>query len=175
MKTTLGVGITVLSALAAQGKNFDRTELNAMLDRLAASPEPKAKTGPMAKCYSMAVPERESFDYVCKKCGKRTVCGQEIVVRENRFSTVRFGKCLGPDVLDYFRASHSSRFGYVMLLALLVLWPVMIFVRQMHIDKAFHGIYTTGGGLGTKMGIYVKESDYEQARPIAERIMQRVG
>ena len=48
-------------------------------------------------------------------------------------------------------------------------------VRQMHIDKAFHGIYTTGGGLGTKMGIYVKESDYEQAQPIAERIMQRVG
>ena len=42
-------------------------------------------------------------------------------------------------------------------------------VRQMHIDKAFHGIYTTGGGLGTKMGIYVKESDYEQARPIAEQ------
>ena len=62
-----------------------------------------------------------------------------------------------------------------MLLALLVLWPVMIFVRQMHIDKAIHGIYTTGGGLGTKMGIYVKESDYEQARSIAERIMQRVG
>ena len=45
-------------------------------------------------------------------------------------------------------------------------------VRQMHIDKAFHGIYTTGGGLGTKMGIYVKESDYDQARPVAERIMQ---
>ena len=37
-------------------------------------------------------------------------------------------------------SSHSSRFGYVMLLALLVLWPVMI----------------------------VKESDYEQARPVAE-------
>ena len=72
-------------------------------------------------------------------------------------------------------SSHSSRFGYVMLLALLVLWPVMIFVRQKHIDKAFHGIYTTGGGLGPKMGIYVKESDYEQAQPIAERIMQRVG
>ena len=48
-------------------------------------------------------------------------------------------------------------------------------VRQMHIDKAFHGIYTTGGGLGTKMGVYVKGSDYEQARQIAERIMQRVG
>ena len=28
MKTTLGVGISVLSALAAQGKDFDRTELN---------------------------------------------------------------------------------------------------------------------------------------------------
>ena len=27
-------------------------------------------------------------------------------------------------------SSRSSRFGYVMLLALLVLWPVMIFVRQ---------------------------------------------
>ena len=48
-------------------------------------------------------------------------------------------------------------------------------VRQMHIDKAFHGIYTTGGGLGTKMGIYVKKSDYEQARPIAEQIMNREG
>ena len=35
MKTTLGVGISVLSALAAQGKDFDRTELNAMLDKLA--------------------------------------------------------------------------------------------------------------------------------------------
>ena len=108
-------------------------------------------------------------------------------------------------------SSHSSRFGYVVLLALLVLWPVMILlrqrkqslvyqpmsdatvpetdaicerlsamkigygVRQMHIDKAFHGIYTTGGGLGTKMGIYVKKSDYEQARPIAEQIMNREG
>ena len=27
-------------------------------------------------------------------------------------------------------SDHSSRLGYVMLLALLVLWPVMIFVRQ---------------------------------------------
>ena len=32
MKTTLGVGISVLSALAAQGKDFDRTEPNAMLE-----------------------------------------------------------------------------------------------------------------------------------------------
>ena len=28
MKTELGVGVAVLSALAAQGKNFDRTELD---------------------------------------------------------------------------------------------------------------------------------------------------
>ena len=27
-------------------------------------------------------------------------------------------------------SNHSSRFGYVMLLALLVLWPVMVFVRR---------------------------------------------
>lgn len=27
-------------------------------------------------------------------------------------------------------AVNSSRFGYVMLLALLVLWPVMVFVRR---------------------------------------------
>ena len=32
MKTTLGVGISVLSALAAQGKDFDRAEPNAMLE-----------------------------------------------------------------------------------------------------------------------------------------------
>ena len=36
MKTTLGVGVSVLSALAVQGKDFDRSELNAMLDKLAA-------------------------------------------------------------------------------------------------------------------------------------------
>lgn len=35
MKTTLGVGISVLSALAAHGKDFDLATLNAMLDRLA--------------------------------------------------------------------------------------------------------------------------------------------
>ena len=33
--------------------------------------------------------------------------------------------------------------------------------------KVFLGIYTTGGGLGTKMGIYVTESDCEQSRPFA--------
>ena len=37
MKTQIGVGVAVLSALAAEGKNFDRNELNAMLDKLAVS------------------------------------------------------------------------------------------------------------------------------------------
>ena len=45
-------------------------------------------------------------------------------------------------------------------------------VRQTRIDKSFHGIYATGGGLGTKMGVYVREADYERARPVVERIMQ---
>ena len=43
-------------ALAAEGKDFSREELNAMLDKLAASPEPKVKMGPMATCYVMAEP-----------------------------------------------------------------------------------------------------------------------
>ena len=57
MKATLGVGISVLSALAAQGKDFDRTELNAMLDRLAASPGPRVKCAAAAMCYSPAPQE----------------------------------------------------------------------------------------------------------------------
>ena len=72
MKTTLGVGISVLSALAAQGKDFDRTELNAMLDRLAASPEPKVKPGPMACCYKIAEPRPVECRHVCTKCGTVT-------------------------------------------------------------------------------------------------------
>ncbi len=72
MKTEIGVGAAVLAALAAEGKDFDREELNAMLDKLAALPEPKVKHGPTAMCYSMALPERKSFDYLCKKCGTRT-------------------------------------------------------------------------------------------------------
>lgn len=39
----IGIGVAALSALAAEGKDFDRDELNAMLDKLAASPEPKVK------------------------------------------------------------------------------------------------------------------------------------
>ena len=73
MKTQIGVGVAVLSALAAEGKDFDRAELNAMLDKLAASPEPKVKQGPAAMCYSVAVPRPEAFEYVCKKCGTHTV------------------------------------------------------------------------------------------------------
>ena len=73
MKMKIGVGLAVLSALAAEGKDFDREELNAMLDKLAASPEPKVKRGPMAMCYSPASPRPEVFEYVCKKCGTHTV------------------------------------------------------------------------------------------------------
>ena len=73
MKTTLGVGISVLSALAAQGKGFDRAELNAMLDKLAASPEPDIKMPlVMATCYVMMMPKDESYEYVCPVCGLKT-------------------------------------------------------------------------------------------------------
>ena len=73
MKMKIGVGVAVLSALAAEGKDFDRDELNAMLDKLAASPEPKVRRGPQATCYKMAMPQPERFEYVCKKCGTHTV------------------------------------------------------------------------------------------------------
>ena len=74
MKTTLGVGISVLSALAAQGKDFDRTELNAMLDRLAASPEPKIEPH---KGLNIELDE----SCLCQTCGKGIVEDE-----------VRFGK-----------------------------------------------------------------------------------
>ena len=73
MKTQIGVGVAVLSALAAEGKDFDRDELNAMLDKLAASPVPKVRRGPTATCYSIAIPRPEVFEHVCKKCGNHTV------------------------------------------------------------------------------------------------------
>ena len=72
MTKHFGVGVAVLSALAAEGKNFDREELNAMLDKLAASPEPKVRRGAIAACYVMMA-RYEAFDYVCKKCGTHTV------------------------------------------------------------------------------------------------------
>ena len=44
----------MLSALAAEGKNFDRDELNAMLDKLAATPEPKVKHAHLQRMESLA-------------------------------------------------------------------------------------------------------------------------
>ena len=73
MKTELGISVAVLSALAAQGKDFDRTELNAMLDRLAASPEPKIEPDAGAMCYEMAESRLESYEHQCRKCGAKTV------------------------------------------------------------------------------------------------------
>ena len=68
----IGIGLAALSALAAEGKDFNREELNAMLDKLAASPEPKVRRGPQATCYSMAMPRPEECIYKCPKCGAVT-------------------------------------------------------------------------------------------------------
>lgn len=64
--------VAALAALVAHGKDFDRATLDAMLDRLAASPEPKVRRGPMAMCYKMAMPEPVDYRYVCPKCGTVT-------------------------------------------------------------------------------------------------------
>ena len=66
MKMKIGVGVAVLSALAAEGKDFNREELNAMLDKLAASPEPAVRRGPMAMCYAPVIPRPVGFEYICK-------------------------------------------------------------------------------------------------------------
>ena len=71
--THVGIGLAALFVLAAEGEDFNREELNAMLDRLAASPEPKIRRGPQATCYSIAMPPPERFEYVCRKCGTHTV------------------------------------------------------------------------------------------------------
>lgn len=68
----IGIGLAALSALAAEGKDFNREELNAMLDKLAASPEPKVRRGPQATCYAMAMPRPEECIYKCPKCGAVT-------------------------------------------------------------------------------------------------------
>lgn len=44
-------------------------------------------------------------------------------------------------------------------------------VRQMHIDNAFHGRYGSGGGLGTKMGVFVREVDFKRASSVAGKVM----
>lgn len=71
--TQIGIGLAALSALAVEGKDFNREELNAMLDKLAASPEPKSATLMMATCYVRAMPRPAGFEYVCKTCGNHTV------------------------------------------------------------------------------------------------------
>ena len=91
MKTTLGVGISVLSALAAQGKDFDRAELNAMLDRLAASPEPKIEPQAIAMCYVVAGPKERSYEYHCPKCGRKTVYPPDVRDRRRYLQTLREG------------------------------------------------------------------------------------
>ena len=91
MKTTLGVGISVLSALAAQGKDFDRTELNAMLDKLAASPEPKIEPRAIATCYAVMPPEKSTYEYHCPKCGTKTVYPPHTWDRRRYLQTLREG------------------------------------------------------------------------------------
>lgn len=72
MKTEFGVGVAVLAALAVEGKDFSRAELDAMLDKLAAIPEPNVRRGPRAMCYKMGLPEPRKVVYKCKKCGFET-------------------------------------------------------------------------------------------------------
>ena len=43
MKTQMGVGLAVLSVLAAEGKDFSREELNAMLADCPRSPHGRAR------------------------------------------------------------------------------------------------------------------------------------
>ena len=50
------IGLAALAALAAEGKDFSREELNAMLDKLAASPEPKTVSMMLASCYVRMMP-----------------------------------------------------------------------------------------------------------------------
>lgn len=68
MKTELGISMAILAALAAEGKDFSRAELNAMLDKLAATPEPAVLRGPQAMCYKMMMPQAENLEYKCPKC-----------------------------------------------------------------------------------------------------------
>ena len=91
MKTTLGVGISVLSALAAQGKDFDRTELNAMLDRLAVLPEPKGEPGVSAMCYIQRHPQPENYTNICSTCGVKTAYPQDSGDRRRRMRKLRDG------------------------------------------------------------------------------------
>jgi len=100
MKTELGVSVAVLAALAAHGKDFDRATLNAMLEKLAALPEPKIKNGPMAMCYKMALPVPVEVRHVCPKC--ETVTRFVSVCMKNDLAFLRDGavalKGMGLDI-----------------------------------------------------------------------------
>jgi len=100
MKTELGVSVAVLATLAAHGKDLDRATLNAMLEKLAASPEPKIKNGPMAMCYKMALPVPVEVRHVCPKC--ETVTRFVSVCMKNDLAFLRDGavalKGMGLDI-----------------------------------------------------------------------------
>jgi len=105
MKTKMsqiGVGLAALSALAAEGKDFSREELNAMLDKLAALPEPTTVSMMMAACYVRAMPRPVGFEYVCKKCGTHTVYPKNINQMANMLARRRDEaaslKALGLDI-----------------------------------------------------------------------------
>lgn len=100
MKTELGVSVAVLAALAAHGKDFDRATLDAMLDKLATSPEPKVRRGPQAMCYRMGMPLPVEVRHVCPKCG--TVTRFMSTCMENDLAFLRGGagvlKGMGLDI-----------------------------------------------------------------------------
>ena len=89
MKRELGVGVAALSALAAEGKDFSREELNAMLDKLAASPEPKVRNMAFATCYVMARPTPERYEHVCRKCGTHTIYPANRLCMANKIARFR--------------------------------------------------------------------------------------
>jgi hypothetical protein len=102
VKTQIGVGVAVLSALAAEGKDFSREELNAMLDKLAASPMPKVRTGPSAMCYSPCPTKVGGFECICRKCGTHTVYPKNYSDMKNKLARYRDGaaslRALGLDI-----------------------------------------------------------------------------
>ena len=101
--TQIGIGIAALSALAVEGKDFNRAELNAMLDRLAASPEPKVRRGPQATCYKMAMPQPERFECVCKECGMYTIYPMNTRRMANTLARFRDDATSDPIICDIDR------------------------------------------------------------------------
>lgn len=64
--------VAALSALVAAGKDFSREELVSMLVRLEASPEPYNSLPISVISSHLPDVRRESFKYVCPKCGMQT-------------------------------------------------------------------------------------------------------